>query len=195
MPRVGGLRERQHQPIWDTVVRAYGTANPSVSSRTTLFGSTNVGNTRLTNLTTAGQLASDQTYVVLSMRAWLYFNGTNRRLLYLNIMTQLYFTLTLGDKSQFQAPCWYFPAGGGLYGYDSGTSIFNHGNPDQGAILKLAKPIKVPVRQNIQVVAEFFTFGSKDILVDNPGLNSGRSADDESQILFMLDGIRTRDVQ
>lgn len=195
MPRVGGLREKQHQPIWDTVVRAYGTTNPSIATRTSLFGSTNVGTFQLTNLVTAGQLASDQTYVVLSLRAWLYFNGTNRRRYYLGTMSQLYFTFTLGDKPQFQAPCWYFPAGGGLYGYDSGTSVFNHGVPAQNAILKLAKPIKVPVRQNIQVVAEFFTLGTANILSDSPGLNSGRSADDETNIIFMMDGIRTRDVQ
>lgn len=55
----------------------------------------------------AGQLASDQTYVVLAMRCWLYFNGTNRRANYLRITSQLYFTLTMGDKPAFQAP--YLP--------------------------------------------------------------------------------------
>lgn len=195
MSRVGGLREKQHQPIWDTVVRASGTTVPSVATRTTLFGSTNVGTFEKTNLVTAGQLAADQTYVVLSLRCWMYFNGTNRRKLYLQVASQLYFTLTLGEKPQFQAPAWYFPAGGGIWGYDSGTSIFNNGDPSQTAILKLAKPVKVPVRQNITVTAEFFKLGSVDILNDNPGLNTGRSSDDESCIMFLLDGIRTRDVQ
>jgi len=90
--------------MWDTLVRASGTTSPAVAARTTLFGSTNVGTFERTNLTTSGQLASDQTYVVVSMRCWLYFNGTNRRLLYQQVTSQLYFTFTLGDKPQFQAP-------------------------------------------------------------------------------------------
>lgn len=196
MPRVSGLRERQHQPLWDTLVRASGSTNPSVQTRTQLFSAgTNVGDFSKTNLSTAGQLASDQTYVILALRCWMYFNGSNRRKCYLGAASQLYWTLTLGEKPQFQAPAWYFPAGGGIWGFDSGNSIFSNGTPDQSAIMKLAKPIKVPVRQNITAIGEFFAVGSANLLTDSPGLNSGRSSDDESVIMFMIDGQRTRDVQ
>lgn len=106
MPRVAGLREKQHQPIWDTLIRAYGTANQTVASRTTLFGSTNVGSFEKSNLAVAGQLAADQTYVILSLRCWMYFEGTNRRIVMQNCISQLYFTLTLGEKPQFQAPAY-----------------------------------------------------------------------------------------
>ena len=58
----------------------------------------------LTNLSVAGQLASNQTFVVLSFRVWLFFNGTDRRALYLGTASQLYWTVTLGEKPQFQAP-------------------------------------------------------------------------------------------
>lgn len=193
MPRLHGVKERRHQPFWDTLIRTTGTSG-GVAASTRLFGNANVGSLALTNLQVAGQLASDQTYVILALRCWLYFNGTNRRLLYLGTASQLYFTLTVGDKPQFQCPAWYIPAGGGVFGFDSGTSIFNNGAPSQESILKLARPIMVPVRQNFNVNAEFFTVGSSDYRNGATSLNTGDSTD-EKVIMFMIDGLQTRDVQ
>ena len=146
---------------------------------------------QLTNLQVPGQLASDQTYVILALRAWLYFDGTDRRNLYLQTVSQLYFTLTLGDKPQFVAPCWYFPAGGGIYGVDNSESVLNNGYPSQQAILKLARPIIIPVRQNINVNAEFFAVGTTNVLTT---INNA-ATDDQMVIMFMIDGLQTRDVQ
>lgn len=145
----------------------------------------------MTNLQVAGQLASDQTYVILSLRCWLYFDGTNSRANYQHVTSQLYFTLNVGDKPMFQAPIWYVPAGGGVFGYDATTPIYNLGEPTQESILKLARPIVVPVRQNFNVNLEFFTVGATNALTL---LNSG-ATDDEKVILFMIDGLQTRDVQ
>ena len=89
------------------------------------------------------------------------------------------------------APCWYYPAGGGIYGLDATTAVFNNGYPSQSAIMKLARPIVLPVRQNFNVNAEFFSVGSTVAL---DGLNSG-ATDDQKVILFMIDGLQTRDVQ
>ena len=176
------------------MIRTLAASPTTVANSTRLFGNANVGNVGLTNLQVAGQLASDQTYVILALRCYLYFNGVNRRILYLGVASQLYFTLTVGDKPQFQCPAWYLPAGGGVYGFDSGTSVFNNGDPSQEAILKLARPIMVPVRQNFSVTAEFFTTGSHDIRNGATSLNSG-DATDEKIISFMIDGLQTRDVQ
>lgn len=194
MPRLHGVKERRHQPFWDTLIRTYGGAPTAVANSTRLFGNANVGNVALTNLQVAGQLASDQTYVILALRCYLYFNGTNRRVLYLGVSSQLYFTLTVGDKPQFQCPAWYLPAGGGIWGFDSGTSVFTNGAPTQEAILKLARPIMVPVRQNFSVTAEFFTTGSQDYRNGATSLNTG-AASDEAIVMFMIDGLQTRDVQ
>jgi hypothetical protein len=191
MPRVHGVKERRHQPFWDTLIRTTGDPSPTLQQSTQLFGNANVGNLSLTNLQVAGQLASDQTYVILALRCWLYFDGTNRRANYLRVASQLYFTLTVGDKPAFQAPAWYFPAGGGIYGFDATTSIFNLGDPSQEAILKLARPIMVPVRQNFSVGAQFFTVGTTSALTL---INSGQT-DDQKVIMFMIDGLQTRDVQ
>jgi hypothetical protein len=191
MPRLAGVRERIHQPFYDTLVRTTGNPATDVAVSTRLFGNANVGDLAMTNLQVAGQLASDQTYVALALRCWLYFDGTNARANYQHVTSQLYFTLNLGNKPQFTAPCWYFPAGGGVHGFDSTTAIYNNGMPTQQAIAKLARPIVFPVRQNFNVNAEFFTVGTTDA---RALLNTG-AEDDEKEILFMIDGLQTRDVQ
>jgi len=191
MPRLAGVRERRHQPFWDTLIRTTGDPTPPLQSSTRLFGNANVGSLALTNLQVAGQLASDQTYVTLALRNWTFFDGTNRRANYLGVASQLFFTLTLGDKPQFVAPAWYFPAGGGVYGLDSTTSVLNNGYPSQSAIMKLARPIILPVRQNFNVNAEFFNIGATSALDQ---LNSG-AVDDQKVIAFVIDGLQTRDVQ
>lgn len=191
MPRLAGVRERIHQPFYDTLVRTTGNPATAIPTATRLFGNANVGNQALTNLQVAGQLASDQTYVALALRAYLFFDGTNARSNYINVMSQLYFTLVLGNKPQFSAPCWYFPAGGGLWGHDSANAIFSNGVPEQSAIAKLARPIIFPVRQNFFCTAEFFVTGSTDA---RTLLNTG-AADDQKVVMFMIDGLQTRDVE
>lgn len=191
MPRLHGVRERRHQPIYDTLVRSTGAPATAVGPQSRMFGNANVGQLQLTNLQTPGQLASDQTYVILALRCWLYFDGTNHRDLYLQTLSQLYFTLTLGDKPQFTAPAWYFPAGGGAYGFDAAASVLNNGYPSQQAILKLARPIIIPVRQNISVSADFFAVGTTNVL----DLINGAATDDQMVIMFFVDGLQTRDAQ
>jgi len=191
MPRLHGYRERLHQPLWDTLVRTTGAPSPGIVNSTKLFGNANIGNLALTNLQTAGQLASDQTYVILALRCFLFFDGPNRRFNYLEVTSQLFWTLTVGTKPMFQAPCWYYPSGGGVWGFDATASIFSLGTPEQAAILKLARPIIVPVRQNFAAQADFFAIGSTSAL---NGLNAA-AADDILDISFMLDGLQTRDVQ
>lgn len=168
--------------------------SPSIQASQRLFGNANVGSLQLTNLQTAGQLASDQTFMILAIRCFLYFNGTNRRVLYLGTASQLYWTLYVGDKPQMQAPTWYFPQGGGIWGFDSGTSVFTNGVPSNEAILKLAKPIAVPVRQHFSALAEWFTVGTADYRNGATSINTGNSAD-EKIIMFMIDGVQTRDVE
>ena len=192
MPRLHGKRERRHQPFYDSITRTTGAPATAINSTGSLFGNANVGTTALTNLQVAGQLASDQTYIILALRCYLYFNGTNRRANYLRVSSQLWFTLFVGDKPMFQCPAWYFPQGGGIWGYDSGTSVFCNGVPTQEAILKLAKPITVPVRQNFKVDWNFYVMGAAtDALVN---LNTG-ATNDEKCIQFYIDGVQTRDVQ
>ena len=82
-------------------------------------------------------------------------------------------------------------SGGGVWGFDSTDSIMNLGTPEQPAILKLARPIIVPVRQGFLAQADFFDVGTTSEL---DLLNAG-AEDDQKVILYMIDGLLTRDVQ
>ena len=197
MPRITGTRERRHQPIYDSLLRSTGAPTTTLNASTKLFGNANVGNLALTNLQVAGQLASDQTYIVMALRCYMYFVGIDSVALFQQVASQLTFTFTLGDKPQFVAPAWYLPAGGGIVGGGgdpdaaSARAELNNGWPSQDAILKLARPIVIPVRQNISVDAQFFTVGTTSALTS---INTADAATQMS-VIYMIDGIQTRDVQ
>jgi hypothetical protein len=75
MARLRDIRERVHQPKYDTLVRGIGRS--TVNNGASLFGNANVGNRALTNLQVAGQLAADATYVLKALRCCMWFQGLN----------------------------------------------------------------------------------------------------------------------
>ena len=181
MPRLDGVREKRHQPFFDTLVRGIGVS--TVNNLTQLFGNGNVGQRALTNLQVAGVLASDQTYLLKVIRCNMYFQslndadfntfgalpdletpalGTNARAedLYQLMSYGTYFQLNVGDKPMFFAPIWYAPAGGGPSGFTTENSrhVITNGVASQEAVLVLGKDIHVPARQNFNVTIEFFPF-------------------------------------
>jgi hypothetical protein len=195
VPKLQGVRERRHQPLYDTLIRADTTAAPSptLTQTTKLFAAgQSLSQTEWTNMATAGQLSSDQTQVILAMRCWLWFKSTNALLMYSFCVNQLYLNLYVGDKSLFLSPCWMFPAGGGIWAWDSATPIANNGTPEQTSILKFAKAIPVPARQHFYVEATFYDLGSTSVRTQY--LNSSTSIG-YREIKVFLDGINTRDVQ
>jgi hypothetical protein len=70
--------------------------------------------------------------------------------MYAGVASQLFFTLTIGDKPQFQMGAWYFPAGGGVAGSDPANPTLNNGSADHRGILKLAQPIDIPGATGLQ---------------------------------------------
>jgi hypothetical protein len=116
MPKLVGVREKRHQPYYDTLIRANtDTApDPTVQSETQLFNGTKLGLQYWTNMNIAGVFASDNTYVVLAIRIWLWFTGNNALTMYQYTAHQMYITFTVGDKPQFSGQCWYFPQMGAL---------------------------------------------------------------------------------
>lgn len=181
MAKLRGVRERVHQPFFDSLVRGVGIT--SISNQFQLFGAANVGQSDLTNLQIPGVLAADQTYVVKALRCVMYFQsinddqfnqafgqlpaitgglGTNSRAedLYMLVAYGSYFTLSVGNKPMLNGPLWYLPAGGGISGYTTENSrhVLQNGVASQEAILKLAKDIHVPARQNFSMVINFFPF-------------------------------------
>lgn len=194
MARLSNIKQRRHQPFWSTLVRETGVLAGAavISSGARLFQSVG-GGLGVTNMQTSGQLPGDQTYVILAARCFMHFEGTNKRALYLNVSSQLTFTLNVGEKAQFSAPAWYFPAGGGISGVDAGagTGIFSNGEPNQKAIMVLAKPISVPARQHFNVECTFSAVGVTNAL----DLLNGGAANDQKVITFFIDGVHTRDVE
>jgi len=193
MPKLVGIRERRHQPYWDTLVRAdTNTApTPTVQQQTRLFNGTNLGLTYWTNMAIASAFASDNTYIVLALRVWLWFTGNHALTMYQLAAHQMYVTLSIGDKPQFQSPCWYFPSGGGIFGFDSTTPAMVNGTPEQTAILKLAKPIPIPARQHFNVVCDLYDTGNTSLRTTY--LNASQSIG-MREIKVFVDGIHTRDV-
>lgn len=191
MARINGVRQRVHQPFWSSLIRTTGVPTTPVSSGTRLFASLGANQGGDTNMQTAGQLPSDQTYVILAARMFMYFEGTNMRANYRNVSAQLFCTLAVGDKPQFHAPAWYFPAGGGIAGLDSTTPILNNGEPSAKSIMTFARPIPVPVRQHFSVTCDFWSVGTTNALTL---LNAG-AVDDQKVITFYIDGVHTRDVE
>jgi hypothetical protein len=192
MPKLVGVRERRHQPYYDHLIRvdANGTPSPTVQSQTKLFNGTNLGLHYWTNMAVAGHFASDNTYIVLAIRCWLSFTGTSALTMYQLAMQQLYLQLHVGDKPQFLAPAWFFPAGGGIFGFDSSTPSMCNGMPTTEAILKLAKPIPIPARQHFDITADLY---DNTTSLRTTYLNATSSIG-VREIAVFLDGIHTRDV-
>jgi hypothetical protein len=193
MPRLVGVRERRHQYYYDTLIRAdTNTApNPTVVQQTRLFNGVNLGSIQWTNMAAAGTMGSDNTFVVLALRVWLWFVGQNALIQYQLAVHQMYCALTAGDKSLFLWQAWYTPAGGGIFGFDSATPAMNNGVPQQSATLKLAKAIPIPARQSFYVQVDLFDTGATSLRTTF--LNAAGSIG-MREIKVALDGIHTRDV-
>ncbi len=182
MSRLRDLREKIHQPYYDTLVRGIGIS--SVSNLFQLFGNANVGDRSLTNLDQAGMFSSDATYVLKAVRCILdfqslsddAFNGdpfggtdfegtagsttAQAEDLYALCAYGATFTLKVGTKQMLTAPLWYAPAGGGPAGFttESARSVITNGISTHQSILKLGKDIPVAARQNFSIAIEWFPF-------------------------------------
>jgi len=193
MPKLVGVRERRHQPYWDTLIRAdTNTApSPTVAATTALFNGTGLGLEYWTNMDIAGSFASDNTYIILALRVWLFFTGTNAPLQYQLAVHQIYLQLNVGDKPQFASPAWMFPQGGGVHGFDSATPAMTNGVPTAEAILKFAKPIPIPARQHFKVNCNLYATGGTDLRTNY--LNAATSVG-LREVKIFIDGLHTRDV-
>jgi hypothetical protein len=106
-------------------------------------------------------------------------------------------------------PTAYFPYGGGLHGQlgnQSDLILFNNGMPSQEAILRLARAILIPPRQNIKCTADMQAYddggnsqvfgtvqGARNMLSLRDNL---RAVDGISKVItFTFDGLFSRDVQ
>lgn len=255
MAKLTNVRERIHQPFYDTYIRTAGIGGTNVTDRESLF--TNRARqddiTAVTNLENGSTLPSDQSHVTLALRVFTWFRAPTVRgvangggvlsangdfsnagviaffgtggagfgnapgdyhdvyRLHYQAMEQLHWSFGTGEKfSITNMATKYFPDGGGISGDNGGVSDIIHwqnGTPDQTAILRLARAILLPPRQNVRCT------GSASALPDGGNaaiagtvtpqgrnmlsLTSNLNAQDgiNKVIQFTFDGLFARDVQ
>lgn len=255
MAKLTNVRERIHQPFFDTLIRTSGLGGPQVSDREALF--TNRARpddiSAVTNLENGSTLPSDQSHVTLALRVFTWFRAPTVRgqagaggvltangdfsnagvlaffgtggpgfgnapgdyhdvyRLHYQVMEQMHWSFGTGEKfSITNMATKYFPDGGGLSGDAGGTSDLIHyqnGTPDQTAILRLARAILLPPRQNVKCVAASSALpdggAAATVGTVTPegrnmlSLTSNLNAKDgiNKVIQFCFDGLFARDVQ
>jgi hypothetical protein len=250
MAKVVSVRERVHQPFFDTLVRTAGLAAGNLADTTSLFTSGGNRSEATTNLINGSTLPSDQSHVVLALRVFTYYRNPILRVagagvgeiagngdygtlapflvgggsignapatvedVYRNhwqTEEQLHWSFGTGLKNSIDnLPTFYFPAGGGLSGDMGGTSDLIHwqngGWEGHTGILRLARAVLIPPRQNILCTAKIFalpdngqalnfltTQGTRNMLSLRDNLNAPDGM--SKVILFMFDGLFSRDVQ
>jgi len=124
---------------------------------------------------------------------------------------QLHWSFGTGLKNSIDnMPTWYFPAGGGISGDNGGTTDLIHwqnsGTDGHTGILRLARAILLPPRQNIVCKGTIFsldplgqaaTFGTTQGARNMLSLRDNLNAIDAMPkvIQFCFDGLFSRDVQ
>lgn len=131
--------------------------------------------------------------------------------LYWQASDTLLWTFGAGSKPSLQSmPSAYFPYGGGLHGSLGGSTNLIHwdnGMPDHSGILRLARAILIPPRQNILCQAQIVTYpDGGNAALFNSTTAAGRNmlnlrdnlnaVDLASKVVsFTFDGLFSRDVQ
>ena len=130
--------------------------------------------------------------------------------LYWQASEALLWSFGTGDKFSLSSmPSSYFPWGGGLHGDIGGSTDLIHwdnGMPDHAGILRLARAILLPPRQNIKCQAQIVAYpvfgnaavfgttqGARNMLDLTDNLNSADLI--FKSIAFAFDGLFSRDVQ
>lgn len=255
MAKLTNVRERVHQPFYDTFIRTAGMGgtSPKVSDSEQLFTNRQRSDdlNAVTNLTNGSTLPSDQSHVTLALRVFCQYRNPQVRSavsggnpganyngdfaadytwfatpaasgnsightedvyrLYCQTMEQLHWSFGTGEKMSIQnMQTKYFPDGGGLYGDLGGSSdLINlvNGMPTQEAILRLARAILLPPRQNVLCRgtihalpdggnASLFgttTSGGRNMLSLKDNLNAPDGI--QKCVQFCFDGLFARDVQ
>jgi len=250
MAKVVTMRERVHQPFWDTLIRTSGFGELSLGDNIPLFTPNGNRNDATTNLVNGATLPSDQSFVVLALRVFTWYRNSILRIsggagaeisengdyslltpwlvggaavgqapgqiedvyrLHYQTEEQLHWTFGTGEKPSISnMQTWYFPAGGGISGDMAGATDLIHwqnsGYDGHSGILRLARAILLPPRQNIQCVARIYalpdngqsqvvgtTQGSRNMLSLRDNLNAYDGIN--KVVTFTFDGLFSRDVQ
>ncbi len=252
MAKLTNVRERVHQPFWDSLIRTagFGDGNFQVNDTSDLF--TVAGKSQgESNLVNGSTLPSDQSHVTLALRVFVWFrspvvrsnedgagfnltngdinpdqlvpffvngagqgnapanyNDVHRN--YWQTLEQLHWNYGTGEKfSLTNMQTKYMPDGGGLSGDVGGTTDlvhWNNGDPSHQSILRLARAILLPPRQNVRcqgVIIQLPGGPGATLAGANQGSINTLSLRDNLNrvdgmnkvIQFTFDGLFARDVQ
>jgi len=172
-------REVVHALFWDSWWRGCnGAFNPVPAAQSTLFGVGNV-NVGIGNKISAGIFPDNNVFKILGMRNYLLFNrmvgaaamggAIDDLLMMAQAQSECFYKLDMSQKTEFQAPAWYMPAGGGLFGDIGGATdrqLLNNGNPSSRAALQFAKPLTVAPQQLFTVDCQESVNGASSIITD-----------------------------
>jgi hypothetical protein len=252
MGKIVSVRERVHQPFFDSLIRTAGTQPGSVQDKTALFVSGGVRTDAITNLNNGSTLPSDQSHVTLALRVFTWFKAPRLRTtnpdnvnvvsangdygslaafqadgqfvgnapatiydvyrLAWQVEEAVHWNFGTGLKNSiFNMPTWYFPAGGGMTTSIGGQTdllhVQNQGSDGHSGILRLARAVLIPPRQNIVCDANMFNYplenNSQNLFGTNQGARNMYSVRDNLNVVdlmskvvqFYFDGLFSRDVQ
>jgi hypothetical protein len=116
VPRLYGVKERINAVFYDALIRTVGNPSPQITRQTRLFSNPDTSSYSITNINAPGQFSSDQTLTIYALRSWIVFAGTNAIRLLSQTLSQLYYTVYVGEKPLIHIPLWFIPSGGGSYG-------------------------------------------------------------------------------
>lgn len=204
MPRVQGVKEKLHLPIYDAffVPGAGPGGTPAARTFSSVMTDPRMirffvdiqNKTRLeTNLQASGVLPSLNTFEARAMRVvvsnistqLLVGDAIDVRISDGHILSELIYnsvtTLLVGEKTMIEMPTFYFPAGVGV----SNIVVANHGDPDPMATFRFAEPVFIEPQQNFRV----------EMLFPQGVPSEVGNALGPLRIWIVLDGYLTRDVQ
>jgi hypothetical protein len=201
MAKVKGVKEKLHLPIYDAFFVPQNTTFEQEMTRrdprVIRFFVDVQSKTKLeTNLQTAGQLPSLNTFEARAMRVVTshVLNGdTNPDIDSTAVLAELIYnsvtTLLVGEKIMIEVPTFWFPSGSGV-SPGAGT-VPNFGEPDPLATFRFAEPVLIEPQQNFRVEI-LFPQG-----VPGTGTLLGRlgTVSGPFRLWVVLDGYLTRDVQ
>ncbi len=252
MAKLTNVRERVHQPFWDSLIRTAGFGDGvfQVNDSTDLF--TIAGKSQgESNLVNGSTLPSDQSHVTLALRVFVWYRspvirgGVANGLLaqngdldpgqiqaffgpggpgagnapadyhdvhrnYWQTLEQLHWNYGTGEKfSLTNMQTKYMPDGGGLSGDIGGATDlihWNNGDPTQQSILRLARAILLPPRQNVRCQAVIIQLpggtnatlaGANQGAINTLSLRDNLNRIDAMNkvVQFTFDGLFARDVQ
>lgn len=204
MAKVLGLREQRVQFFYDTDFRTFGVSAGAdiASAEKVLFAGATPGDLSRTNMPSAGQLTSDQTFLTFAVRHEVMFYEVNAAFVVTGLasteelsiwaMNSCTFQFQVSAKIEFEGPICMTPAGAGPNGVVSSLaqkdSLITNGVPQAPSIYTLPLPVAITKRQGIAMIEKKFQLGTLDIVGAINSYTGGK--------LFRayIDGYNTRDV-